>query len=131
VATAFGLLLPLTELAVSLALLPVSSAWSAALVSLSLLLLFIAAIAINMARGNRPDCRCFGNLRSSPVGWSTLARNGALAGVAAFIIGFGRDNAGPSTVAWVARLTTAERISLLFGTLTVIIGLAAAGCWFS
>ena len=49
-----------------------------------LLLLFTVAIALNLARGRAPDCHCFGQLHSAPTGPGTLARNGALAVVAAF-----------------------------------------------
>jgi uncharacterized membrane protein YphA (DoxX/SURF4 family) len=53
-----GSLLPLAELAV--ALLPTRSAWWGALGALVLLLLFIAGIGANLARGRTPDCHCFG-----------------------------------------------------------------------
>ena len=39
-----------------------------------------------MARGNRPDCHCFGQLHSEPIGLSTLLRNGFLAVVAAAVL---------------------------------------------
>src|SRR5436305_13543076 len=55
-ATPGGLLLPLAELAVAVALLPLASAWWAAVGALALLLLFIAGIAFNLARGRRPEC---------------------------------------------------------------------------
>jgi uncharacterized membrane protein YphA (DoxX/SURF4 family) len=60
--------LPVVELAVAVALLPRGSAWWAALGALGLLVLFSAAIGRALARGERPDCRCFGQLRPRPVG---------------------------------------------------------------
>jgi len=98
VATPFAFLLPLAELAVAGALLPGASARWGALGALALLLVFVAAIALNLARGRKPDCRCFGQLSSSPVGWTTLVRNGVLAGAAAFIVSQGQDQADPSAV---------------------------------
>ena len=78
-ATPLGLLLPLAELAVAVALLPAQSAWWGALGALVLLLLFVAGIGANLARGRRPDCHCFGQLHSAPAGWPTLIRNAVLA----------------------------------------------------
>src|SRR5919108_6031571 len=70
-----GVLLPLAELAAAVALVPTPTAWWGAVGALALLLLFIAGIAINLARGRTPDCYCFGALHSEPIGWPTLARN--------------------------------------------------------
>jgi MFS family permease len=52
-------------------------------VAIVLLALFTAAIVLALARGHRPECRCFGSVSTRPVGPATLLRNGALAGVAA------------------------------------------------
>jgi peroxiredoxin len=116
-ATPLALFLPLVELAVAAALLPVASAWWSALGALALLLFFIAAMAVNLARGRKPDCHCFGQLGSSPVGWSTLARNGILAGAAGFIVWQGRHDPGPSALSWAAHLTPAELVGLVAGLL--------------
>ena len=64
----FGLLLPLAELVCAGALLPDSSAWWGAAGVAALLILFIAGIGINLARGRKPNCHCFGQLSSKPVG---------------------------------------------------------------
>jgi uncharacterized membrane protein YphA (DoxX/SURF4 family) len=105
-AAPFGLLLPLAELAVAATLLPASTAWWGSLGALALLSVFVVGISINLARGRKPDCHCFGQLHSSPAGWKTLARNGALAAVAGFVLWQGSDGAGPSAVAWVGNLST-------------------------
>jgi hypothetical protein len=54
--------------------------------ALSLLLLFVVGIGANLARGRKPDRHSFGQLHSAPVGWSTLARNGALAALASLVL---------------------------------------------
>src|SRR3712207_9448411 len=64
-----------SELAVAAALVFTTTAWWGALGALLLLLLFAVAIGANLARGRKPNCRCFGQLHSAPAGWSTLARN--------------------------------------------------------
>ena len=66
-ATPLATLLPLAELAVAAALIPAASAWWGALGALALLLLFVAGIGINLARGRKPDCHCFGSLSSGPI----------------------------------------------------------------
>ena len=86
VAAWLAVLLPLAELAVAALLLPTATALAGALGALALLLLFSAAIALNLARGRAPDCHCFGQLHSAPAGPWTLVRNGALAAVAAFAV---------------------------------------------
>jgi uncharacterized membrane protein YphA (DoxX/SURF4 family) len=90
----FSILLPLAELAVAAALIPTSTAWWGAIGALALLLLFVVAIGVNLARGRKPECHCFGQLHSAPAGWKTLGRNGALAAVASFVFWEGRDGAG-------------------------------------
>src|SRR5690349_19705229 len=71
-------LLPLWELACAAALIPSATALRGAIASGASLIVFIAAIAVNLARGRRPECHCFGQLHSTPVGWPTVARNTAL-----------------------------------------------------
>jgi peroxiredoxin/uncharacterized membrane protein YphA (DoxX/SURF4 family) len=122
-----GLLLPLVELAVALALLPAGSAWWAAVGALALLFVFTAAVVSSIARGRRPGCHCFGALSSKPVSWGTVARNLALAAVAAVVVSAGPDDVGPSVVAWLSRLTLADGIVLVAGA--VILSLITVETW--
>ena len=124
----FGVLLPLAELAVAGALLPAASAWWGAAGALVLLLLFVAGISYNLARGRTPDCHCFGQLHSTPAGWPTLIRNLVLAAAAGFVVWFGRSKAGPSALSWIAALTVAQRAELL-GFLILLALLTGMG-WF-
>jgi uncharacterized membrane protein YphA (DoxX/SURF4 family) len=98
-AAPLGVLLPLAELAMAIALIPASTALWGAIGALTLLLLFIIGIGINLARGRKPDCHCFGQLHSAAAGWKTLARNGGLAALAGFVLWQGYDGAGPSALA--------------------------------
>lgn len=126
-AAPLGILLPLAELAVAVALVPASTALLGAAGALGLLLLFIVGISFNLARGNTPDCRCFGQLRSAPVGWKTLLRNAGLAVLAGFVIwqGWGGD-AGPGAAGWAGSLSTAWVLGIVAG----ILGLLVAQWWF-
>ncbi|CAA9360257.1 MAG: hypothetical protein AVDCRST_MAG90-2968, partial [uncultured Microvirga sp.] len=127
-AAPLGILLPLAELAAAAALIPASTAWWGALGALVLLFVFVVGIGANLARGRKPDCHCFGQLHSAPVGWSTLVRNGTLAAVAGFILWQGREGAGPSAVRWLGALSTVQLLDLIGGLL--VLGLLAAGGWF-
>ena len=119
-AAPLGLLLPLAELAVAATLLPTSTAWWGALGALVLLSVFLVGITVNLARGRKPECHCFGQLYSAPAGWKTLARNGALAAMAGFVLWEGYDGgAGPSAIAWLGALTTAQLLGLLGGVLVL------------
>ena len=126
-AAPLGLLLPLAELVVAATLLPASTAWWGALGAFAFLSLFLVGITINLARGRKPDCHCFGQLHSAPAGWKTLARNGVLAAVAGFVLWEGYEGgAGPSMLAWLGVLSTAQLLGLLGG---VVVLALFAGQW--
>jgi peroxiredoxin len=126
-AAPMGILLPLAELAVAAALIPVATAWWGALGALVLLLVFIAGISYNLARGRTPDCHCFGQLASAPAGRSTLVRNSMLAAIAGFVMWQGQDTAGSSVVRWVGVLTVGQTLVLIGGL--SILGLLVAEGW--
>lgn len=122
-----GRLLPLAEVATAVALLPAASAWYGSITALGLLLAFCVAIAISLARGRAPDCHCFGQLHSTPAGRPTLVRNGALAALAGFVVIQGRDDPGPSAVAWLGALPVGESAAIIGGA--VMLGLLVAQTW--
>ncbi len=76
---------PLAELGCAVALLPSSTAWWGAMGIFGLLVLFVLGMCINLIRGRKPDCHCFGQLHSKPIGWGTVVRNIVLAAVALFV----------------------------------------------
>jgi thiol-disulfide isomerase/thioredoxin/uncharacterized membrane protein YphA (DoxX/SURF4 family) len=92
-----ALVLPALELASAFALLWSGSVvWGAAGATV-LLALFTAAAAIAIARGKRPNCHCFGQLHSTPVGPQTLMRNALLGAMAALVL-WQAPNATPHSV---------------------------------
>src|SRR5881227_369935 len=123
-ANPFGVLLPLAELAVVVALLLPISAWWGGLGSLILLLLFVAGIGYNLAQGRQPDCHCFGQLHSAPAGWPTLMRNLVLAAVAGVLVGFGRSIAAVGVLDWLAPLSVSQRILVLVCLIVLVLLLA-------
>jgi methylamine dehydrogenase accessory protein MauD len=111
--------LPAAELAIAAALLPTNSARYGARAALAPSLVFIAATAYNIARHRRPDCHCFGQLLSAPIGWQTIARGGLLSAVALGVAVAGWEHPGPSLVAWLAPLTPFERTVVIGGALAL------------
>ena len=110
-----ALILPVAELSVAVLMLFSATSVAGAAAALGLLVLFSAAIAVSLARGQAPECHCFGQLHSSPAGWKTLARNGALAATAALALVGGVRQGNTSAVAWVGRLEGAEILALAVG----------------
>src|SRR5262252_9535436 len=95
-AAGLGTAIPFVELLVALALLPAGTAWFGAIAALMLLVVFAAGIGVNLIRGQKPDCNCFGQLHSRPVSWSVFARNVMLVAVAALVVVEGAlGNNGP------------------------------------
>ena len=120
-----GIALPLAEIAAALALIPRVSAWWGAVTALALFLLFVAGIGVNLARGRTPDCHCFGQLHSQPVGWPTLIRNGLLSLIAVFVVWQGWSDPGRSATGWISRLTAAEGMGAAAGALLLALVIAA------
>src|SRR5579859_1678838 len=116
--------LPIAELGVAVGLLAnVSARWAGA-GALVLLGVFAAAIGLNLVRGKHPDCHCFGLLHSAPVEWSTLVRNGVLAGAAGVIVWQGP---GLDAGLWLAGLTPLVWVSA--AVVVVAIGLILVEGW--
>jgi peroxiredoxin/uncharacterized membrane protein YphA (DoxX/SURF4 family) len=84
-----AVLLPWAEVAVAAALIPAASAVPAASAAILLLAVFSGGIARAMARGEAPDCHCFGQLHSEPAGPRALMRNLVLAVPAVVVLSAG------------------------------------------
>jgi len=112
-----GTALPLVEFVVAVALVVPGSARWGGLVAAALLLAFCAGVGRALARGETPECNCFGRVRSRPVDRATLARNLLFVSLAAFVAVAGWEDAGASPTAW------ADGIS--GGEVAVVIALAA------
>jgi methylamine dehydrogenase accessory protein MauD len=122
--------LPAGEFVIAIALVSTAKGGVGSVAAFVFLLLTSAGIAVSLANGRRPVCRCFGQIDSTPIGWQTLVRNGVLAGVAGFIL----------SQAWVTRQYEAASILKALAmnvqaAIFVVIGLAlvgalVAGGWF-
>jgi thiol-disulfide isomerase/thioredoxin len=122
-----GVALPVVEVVVAALLVPAATAWWGALGALALLLAFVGGIANVMRQGRAPECHCFGQLSSEPVGVSTLVRNCVLAVPALFIVIQGPDNAGPGVADWWRDLSGAGQVGVALGT--IMLALFAIQGW--
>ncbi|EHB58723.1 methylamine utilization MauE [Mycolicibacterium rhodesiae JS60] len=91
IADGVGWMLLAGEVGIVLALVYAPTAPIGAVAAVGLLVVFSAAIAVNLARGRSPQCHCFGRLSSGPIGWRSVARNGTFATIAVFIAVGGRS----------------------------------------
>jgi peroxiredoxin len=77
------------ELAIAGALVRAPSRIAGAVAAVVLLASTTSAVTVNLVRGRRPDCNCFGALSRGTIGWSTVARNALLAVLAGFVVAGG------------------------------------------
>jgi thiol-disulfide isomerase/thioredoxin/uncharacterized membrane protein YphA (DoxX/SURF4 family) len=124
--SAGSLLLPLAELVTAVALVPQQSAQWGGLAALILLLGFIAGIVNALAKGQAPDCHCFGQIHSEPAGRGTLYRNSTLAAVAGLVL---VEGPGPSITSWIGDRSAAELVATAAGIAAVALGAAAISLW--
>ncbi|HEX7277763.1 MAG TPA: MauE/DoxX family redox-associated membrane protein [Acidimicrobiales bacterium] len=78
-------LLPAAELAVAGAMLWPSAVVPAAAIALFMLVAFTCLVVLNLRRGRRPPCHCFGR-SGTPIGAGTLVRNLVLMAVAVTLL---------------------------------------------
>ena len=117
---AVSYLLPAAELLIAGSLLFVQFSWFGAIGAAGLLLLFTIGMLVQLAKGNAPDCHCFGQIHSEPVGKASIVRNAALLMLAAFLVVKGKGQQG------INFLTSNQDVMLLMLGLGVIILLAIA-----
>lgn len=72
------------------------TSWLASLCALFLLTLFIGQMIYQMANGKSPDCHCFGQIHSEPVGKASIVRNIVFAVPAALLVFQGSGSQGTS-----------------------------------
>jgi thiol-disulfide isomerase/thioredoxin len=123
-----GALLPLAELGLAISLLLPTTAWWGAVGAASLLLVFEVMIGVNLARGRKLDCHCFGQIAAGPAGWWPLVRNGLLVATAGLVIANGSDAvaAGQSAVSWLTEIPVTAGVGfvLQLGILVIVAGQA-------
>ena len=91
-----SVVLPIIEITIAVVLLFPEISWFGAVGSAMLLTLFVAGMAYQIAKGNAPDCHCFGQIYSEPVGKASLIRNLIFLIPAIALIYKGRLDQGPA-----------------------------------
>ena len=120
IVSAVSLALPILELAIAAGLLFTDTSRVSALAALLVLMLFIVAISVNLARGHTHDCHCFGQLYSRPLGWPTLARNIVFALGAVFVLWQSDTKSGSSVLSTLAQLNSNQWLAVLGAVALVI-----------
>jgi methylamine dehydrogenase accessory protein MauD len=125
----FGTVLPMVEVAIGLAIL--SGVWThwGSIAGLLLLLIFIAAISINLLLGRRPHCHCFGQLHSEALSPSTLMRNLILAILAALLVWQGRQNPPADFVSWIVHFSRPQLLIAIGLLALILLGANVALLW--
>ena len=106
--------LPVVELVVAGLLVPTSTARIGAALGALLLVTFSVAIGWALKHGKRPNCNCFGRLKTSPASGRTLARDLVLCAASLLIV-----IAGPGRS--VGSLATIEAMAIAGAALIVVL----------
>ncbi len=109
------------ELLIGVLLLFNISARIGAAASFALLAIFVIAISRLLFRGETPDCHCFGQIQTQPVGKSLLVRNFVLLGLSLFLVlvpVFEID----FVAVFLREMSGISAVSALFGLFLVTIG---------
>ncbi len=127
-AASLGILLPFAELAVTIALIVTPIALYGAIGALVLLVLFIIAISANLSLGRNPDCNCFGQLHSEPIGASTLIRNVILTLIAGLVVwqAVAHGNVGADAATLISTLS-AFQVFVVIALLVLAVVIALVG----
>jgi peroxiredoxin len=119
-----GVVLPSLELAIAALLLPVATARLAAGIGAATLLVFTVVLGVNLARGRRPACNCFGALSRKPISGRSVARNVLLVAAAVAVALSDGGSSVPRSLA------DASGLELLVGAvLAALTAIVAAQGW--
>ena len=113
--------LPVLETVVALGLVMPGTARWAAVAALVLVSAFSVAVAVQLARGRHPDCNCFGSATRSPIGASTLVRNGLIAVAAVFLVVRGSMTGDACAIGCTGGLSRSQIVGLVIGSMAAMV----------
>jgi thiol-disulfide isomerase/thioredoxin/uncharacterized membrane protein YphA (DoxX/SURF4 family) len=90
-----GYALPVAEILIAVLLLFPSTSWFGAIGATLLLAAFVGGMLWQYSHGNAPECHCFGQMHSEPVGPKSIGRNVVLLSLALLGVIAGRSFQGP------------------------------------
>jgi peroxiredoxin/uncharacterized membrane protein YphA (DoxX/SURF4 family) len=117
----FALLIPIAELIFAFCFLFVGMSWTGAVGALLLMVTFIGGMLVQMIQGKAPDCHCFGQIHSEPVGLKSLIRNILIALLPIFLLVSGRANQGYPLGETNGQIAANVAIAII-GILTIVAG---------
>lgn len=124
--------LPWLELTAGL-LLGVGILTTVAFALAAMLLSFSLAVSVNLARGRRIDCGCFGSAAPRRISWGTVGRNLALA-LLAFLVAVGSPHGfglwEPLQVSGRTHISDTEGLALLVSATTAALAIEIASLGF-
>ncbi|MGI8812984.1 MAG: MauE/DoxX family redox-associated membrane protein [Pyrinomonadaceae bacterium] len=123
VAPAIGYALPFAEIVFAFSLLFPVYSWYGAVGASILLLTFVGGMAAQMWQGKAPDCHCFGQIHSEPVGIKSVIRNMVLLLATLFLVFRGDHGQG-------ARITDNGRDPVFFVLLVASTLLLVVVVWY-
>ena len=88
--------LSIAELVIAAMFLSTDLSWYASIGASGFLLLFIGQMIFLLARGDSPDCHCFGQVHSEPVGVKSIVRNIIFAVMSLSLVARGGTGQGAS-----------------------------------
>jgi peroxiredoxin len=94
------------------------TSWAAAVAAASLLSLFIIQMVYQRVKGKAPDCHCFGQLHSEPVGIKSILRNVVFLALTALLLYQGRNVQGLA----MDQVTTQMMPTILGGLAVLMLG---------
>jgi thiol-disulfide isomerase/thioredoxin len=121
---AVAVALPVVEIAIACLLVPSATAAVGLILALALLGAFTLVVAVALARGRRPPCRCFGELSAAPIGPQTLVRNIVLVAVAAIGLTAQLTTDVPDAAGWAADQRGASLVALMLAAALVAVVVA-------
>ncbi len=120
-AKTFAIALPFAEIVFAVCFLFTGTAWVGAIGALILLLSFIGGMIWQISQGKAPECHCFGQLHSEPVGKKSLIRNIAFALLALILVGQGRNGQGMSLADTDAEMLRTIFLLLIFVVAVIVL----------
>lgn len=118
----FAVALPFAEIVFGVCLLFVSTSWVGAAGALVLMVTFTGGMMWQISQGKAPDCHCFGQIHSEPVGKKSLLRNVIFALLAGVLLFSGRDRQGLELAA-----TPSGMVQMVLILFLVILGVLLLG----
>ena len=114
------------EVAIAFLLAFSSTASAGSIAALAATAAMIVIVAVNLLRGRRPECHCFGRFYSAKIGWATVARIGCVGAMAGCVVAASKFGISPSFAGLWQQFAPTTKLALAAVSL-IFCGLGAGG----